>query len=275
MQEATVTELWTYPVKACQGVAAESLEITQMGIRGDRHFTLWEAGHMVDQIKTPKVASLAAHYAIEEGVLRFSHETHGTYEHEVRDEGETRETSWVLDKFDTIDQGDEVANWLSDILEKKVRLVSPGPVWKINFPIPAMERVHETPKQRFFSASTVSLANQASLDDLNQRLESPVPMNRFRMNVIVDGLEPYAEDHLDSASNGQVELLQVTPAERCVIITTDQQTGDRPKHDLMKVLGEYRRKPKEDSFGSGIIFGNYMTVGQEGTLHVGDRLKIV
>jgi hypothetical protein len=99
-------------------------------------------------------------------------------------------------------------------------------------------------------------------------------MDRFRMNVVVDGLAPYEEDKLDSLSNEQVELLQVTPAERCIIITTDQKTGERPKSDLMKVLGQYRRKKKEDTFGSGLIFGNYMTVGREGTLRLGDRLVV-
>ena len=60
-----------------------------------------------------------------------------------------------------------------------------------------------------------------------------------------------------------------------MIITTDQQTGARPKSDLLKVLGSYRRKKKEDRFGSGITFGLYMGVGREGTLRVGDRFEVV
>jgi hypothetical protein len=274
MREAIVRELWTYPVKGCQGVAAEALEITKMGVAGDRDFVLWQDGKLVDQKETPQVASLAADFDRERGVLRFRHADHGAYEHQVRSEGEIRKAAWVLDQFETVDQGDPVAEWLSAAVGMDVRLVSPAAPWKINFPIPQMQRVHETPKQRFFAASPVSLANRASLDDLNTRLETPVPMDRFRMNVVVDGLAPYAEDTLDSLSNAQVELLQVTPAERCVIITTDQKTGERPKSDLMKVLGQYRRKKEEDRFGSGLIFGNYMTVGREGTLRLGDRLVV-
>jgi uncharacterized protein YcbX len=93
------------------------------------------------------------------------------------------------------------------------------------------------------------------------------------MNVVVDGLEPFEEDDISSLANDEVELLNVTPAERCVIITTDQRTGDRPPNNLMQVLGEYRAKPKQERFGSGLKFGNYMTVGREGTLRVGDRLR--
>jgi len=273
MPEAIVRELWTYPVKGCQGKPVEELEVTRMGAAGDRCFVLWADGKLVDQIETPQIAALAAGIDSSGRVLRFEHPEQGGFEHEIREHGEARSAKWVLDEFETVDQGDPVSAWLSSALGKDVRLVSPGAPWKINFPIPQMARVHQQPKQRFFSASPVSLANQASLDDLNERLESPVPMDRFRMNVVVDGLGPYEEDGIDLLASEEVELLQVTPAERCVIITTDQKTGERPKSDLLKVLGEYRRKPKGDRFGSGIIFGLYMTVGKEGMLRVGDRLR--
>ncbi len=274
MREVTVRELWTYPVKGCQGVPAEAIQITKMGIPGDRDFVLWKDGKLIDQKETPQVAAVAADFEPDQGVLHFRHAEHGTYEHAIRRDGEVRSAAWVLDQFETVDQGDAVAEWLSTVMCTDVRLVSAGAPWRINFPIPQMERVHDTPKQRFFAASPVSLANQTSLDDLNKRLETPVPMDRFRMNVVVDGLGPYEEDALDALSNDRVELLQVTPAERCVIITTDQKTGQRPKNDLMQVLAQYRRKKKEDRFGSGLIFGNYMTVGREGTLRVGDRLVV-
>jgi uncharacterized protein YcbX len=274
MQEAIVRELWVYPVKGCQGASAEAVQITKMGIPGDRDFVLWEDGKLVCQKETPQVASLGVDFDSEQGILRFRHSDHGAYEHEIRSKGPTRKAAWILDEFETVDQGDSAADWLSAVVGKEVRLVSPGAPWKINFPIPQMQRVHQKPKQRFFTASPLSLANRASLDDLNRRLETPVPMNRFRMNIVIEGLGPYEEDELDSLSNEQVELLQVTPAERCVIITTDQKTGERPKSDLLKVLGEYRRKKKEDTFGSGLIFGNYMMVGKEGTLRVGDRLVV-
>ena len=274
MSEATVRELWTFPVKGCQGVQSDSIEISKMGITGDRGFVLWRDGQLVDQIETPQVASLAVGFDRDAGTLCFEHAERGRYEHAVRAQGPVREAKWILDEFQTVDQGDEVADWLSSVLGKDVRLVSPGEPWKINFPIPQMQSLHQEPKQRFFSASPVSLANRASLDDLNGRLEAPVGMDRFRMNVVVDGLDPYQEDDFTSFGNDAVELLQVTPAERCVIITTDQKTGERPKNDLLKVLGSYRRKPKEERFGSGIIFGLYMGVGREGILRVGDQLTV-
>ena len=271
MQEAIVRELWTYPVKGCQGVAADAIHVSKLGIPGDRSFVVWCDGELVDQKDTPRIASIGAQFDAEAGTLALTHAEAGEYAHRVRAEGETRPARWVLDEFGTVDQGDEAAAWLSGVLEKDVRLVAPGDPWKINFPIPQMKLLHEEEKQSFFAASPVSLANIASLDDLNGRLEHPVPMDRFRMNVIVDGIEPYREDEAESFSNDAVSLLQVTPAERCIIVTTDQNTGERPKSDVLKRM---RQKPKEDTFGSGRIFGSYMQVARAGTLRVGDRLRV-
>ena len=274
MNEAVVRELWTYPVKSCQGVSTDSIEITALGVANDRRFAVWADGKFIEQKLTPLMASIAAAFDPSAGLLKLTHLECGEYIHEERTEGPLRPTTWVLDEFETIDQGDGVAHWLSQILERDVRLVAPNDPWRINFPVPQLALLHDQPKHSFTAASPVGLANQASLDDLNSRLHVAVPMDRFRVNVVVDGLVPYAEDHVEGLSNGHVELLQVAAAERCVIITTDQQTGDRPRNNLMETLSSYRKKPKDERFASGLKFGNYMTVAEEGTLRVGDRLSM-
>ena len=274
MKQITVKELWLYPVKGCQGIAVDSLSLTESGITGDRLFAIWTEGKLVDQKDTPIVASIAAQFDVESGTLQLTHPDKDVFKHTVVNDGDKLDTLSILDQYKTIDQGDSVANWLSAILEKSVRLVTPGPVWKINFPIPDFERIHDSPKDRFYAASTVSLANVESLNDLNSRLSKPVPMDRFRINIIVDGIGAFEEDHIDSIVNDDVEITQVTPTERCVIITTDQKTGERPKSDLMQTLSNYRRKPKEQHYGSGVIFGNYMTVSKAGNVRIGDKLNV-
>ena len=136
-----------------------------------------------------------------------------------------------------------------------------------------MKRVHGKPKQKFTAATDVSLTNLASLEALNRDLEVPIGMDRFRANVVVDGIGAYEEDYMELVGNDGAELMQVTPAERCVIITTDQETGERPANNILKVLGQTRRKT-EDRFGSGLLFGNYMRVSRPGILYVGDRLEL-
>ena len=71
-------------------------------------------------------------------------------------EGDSIPGSWVIDKFEGIDQGDEIAEWVSNIIEKKVHLIRADKPWRINFPVPSMKRVHGKPKQKF-TAATVRL----------------------------------------------------------------------------------------------------------------------
>ena len=272
MTEVTVRELYTYPVKGCGGGPVEELVLTERGIEGDREYSfVGEDGRLVDQIKTPILASVSAELSGRR--LLFRHATQGIYRHSPRLEGDSIPGSWVIDKFEGIDQGDEIAEWVSNIIEKKVRLIRADKPWQINFPVPSMKRVHGKPKQKFTAATDVSLTNLASLEALNEDLEVPIGMDRFRPNVVVDGIGAYEEDNMDIVGNRDVELTQVTPAERCVIITTDQETGERPANNIFKVLGKTRRKTA-DRFGSGLLFGNYMMISKPGTLHVGDRLEL-
>ena len=156
---------------------------------------------------------------------------------------------------------------------KKVRLVAPGAPWNIDLPHSMLKRMHGVEKQQFYAAAEVSIANQASLDDLNTRINSLIPMDRFRVNIVVESIGAYEEDEMETLSNDSIELQLVSPAERCVIITTDQKTGERPKNNILKVLGETRRRSAEERYGSGLLFSNYMTVRREGKLRVGDRLS--
>jgi uncharacterized protein YcbX len=205
-----------------------------------------ERGRQLRRAKTEsKTTSIAAKFKSEDDILELSHTNHGTYRHKVRIEGNRLPTKWVLDRFETIDQGDEAASWISQALEKKVRLVTPGASWNINLPHPMLKRMHGVEKQQFYAAAEVPIANQASLDDLNTRINSPIPMDRFRVNIVVEGIGAYEEDEMETPSN-----------------------------DILKVLGETRRRSVEESYGSGLLFSNYMTVRREGRLQVGDQLRL-
>lgn len=271
MPEVVIRELWTYPVKGCQGVAHDEVRVTTLGIPGDRGFSIWKDSALVDQKDTPVVASIGARIDLQANTLTLRHAGAGDFEHPIRSDGERRPGRWVLDEFEALDQGDDVAAWLTSIVGEPVRLVSADAPWRINFPIPQMELLHEQPKRGFTAASPISLANLASLEALNARLGAVVPMDRFRMNVIVEGIEAHAEDVPTEIQGESVRLLHVTPAERCVIVSTDQITGKRDRSDLLRALP---KKSKEDRFGSGRIFGSYLRVEQEGTLRVGEALKL-
>ena len=272
MPEIVLRELWTYPVKGCQGVAHDEVPVTTLGIPGDRGFAIWKDGALVDQKETPRVASIGAHVDLEAGTLTLRHAEAGEFVHEIRADGARRPGRWVLDEFEALDQGDVAAEWLSDVLGEPVRLVAADEAWRMNFPIPQMALLHDQPKRAFTAASPISIANVASLAALNARLDAPVPMERFRMNLVIEGLEAHAEDALEAVQGESVRLRHVTPAERCVIVSTDQRTGERDRSDLLRSLP---KKAKEDRFGSGRIFGTYLRVETEGTLRVGERLEVM
>jgi hypothetical protein len=274
VSEVVVEELNIYPVKGCQGTPLSELTITKRGVVGDRLFALVADGKPLDQIKAPQLGGLAVSWDDASGVLVFEHPKFGRYEHVRSVDGDLVPTTYVLDSFEGRDQGDEVAAWLVEVAGRPVRLITSDEAWPQNLPLEQFKLLHQTLRERFYAVSPVSLSNTASLADLNGRLAHPVPMNRFRMNVVVSGLEPYQEETLGSLATEQVRFERVTVAERCIIITTDQETGERAKSDLLQTLNKYHRRPKGERFGSGLVFGAYLAVAQEGTLRVGDRLSV-
>ena len=107
------------------------------------------------------------------------------------------------------------------------------------------------------------LISEESLADLNRRLVDPLPMNRFRPNLVVAGGEPYGEDRWGRFEIGGVRLQVVKPCERCLVTTTDQATGERGKEPL-RTLATYRKVGNDLMFGQNVVHEN------TGRLRVGD-----
>ena len=105
-----------------------------------------------------------------------------------------------------------------------------------------------------------------SLKDLNQRLATPVPMDRFRPNVVISTDAPFIEDDLEIFHLGEARFKRVKPCSRCIITTTDQLTGKRSKEPL-KTLSEYRK------FDQKVLFGQNLICLQEGLVKTGDILE--
>ena len=269
---ASVHSLHTYPVKGCRGVSQSSLNFNEAGVEGDRVFSIVHDGTVVNQVKYPQLATVTAEYDSDTRILHLSHKSHGSVTHEWRDNGRTIQSQLFLDDIPAVDQGDDVAAWLSQIVGKDVRLVATAEPWTIQFPTRLLGELNGKPKDNFFSAAHLSLGNVASLDDLNARLDHPVSMDRFRLNIVVEGLDPYDEDRIAQLVGPNINLVGVGSAERCVVTTTDQLSGDRPKNNLLQTLGAYRRREKR--YASGLLFGHYLTYSTAGVLNVGDPLTL-
>jgi uncharacterized protein YcbX len=107
------------------------------------------------------------------------------------------------------------------------------------------------------------LLSIASLDGLNRRLSLPVPMDRFRPNIVIDGCEPHAEDEWHRVQIGEVEFRVAKPCARCVVTTVDQVTGER-KREPLRTLSTYRTVDGQVLFGQNLVH-----VGR-GVVRVGD-----
>ena len=120
-------------------------------------------------------------------------------------------------------------------------------------------------------ATPFHLTTEESLADLNARMAAPIPMNRFRPNLVIRGAAPYAEDRWKQIAVGTEMMLRwIKPCTRCVATTTDQETGERGSRDPLLTLARYRR------VGSEVLFGHYLVADTWGShLRVGDRVSVL
>ena len=161
-------------------------------------------------------------------------------------------TVW-RDRVNAFDQGDEPAAWISALLGRDARLVRIDPAARRRCD-PAWTAGAEA-HSRFSDGYPLLVVSRASLDDLNSRLQAPLPMDRFRPNLVLDGLPPYGEDEVHELTAAGIRLRVVKPCTRCSITTTGVGTrseGDGP----LKTLKSYRW----DAALHGVTFGQNMIV---------------
>jgi uncharacterized protein YcbX len=120
----------------------------------------------------------------------------------------------------------------------------------------------------FSDAYPILIIGQASLDDLNSRLTEPIPVNRFRPNIVFTGGTPYEEDEMEHFRINNLDFYGVKPSARCVVTTTNQETGIAGKEPL-KTLATYRAKNNKVYFGQNVLMKGV------GKINVGDPIEMV
>jgi uncharacterized protein YcbX len=269
----TIAALNVYPVKSCRGIACDSVDVTPQGlaVRGVRvrEWLVFDSrGDFVTQRELPKLALVAVDATDGDVTLRIPDREPLTPE----GDGAVRDVTVWRARLRGHDAGDRASHALSVFLGQAVRLVrfDDTKPRKVNPDYAGTSRATTL----YADGYPVLVISQASLDDLNVRLAArgatPLPMNRFRPNLVIDGVEPYDEDHIDTLVLGDVVLKLVKPCTRCEITTTDQRTARRAQEPL-HTLSTYRR----DDRLAGVTFGmNAIVAGGAGfTLAVGDTLE--
>ncbi|MEU6869848.1 MOSC N-terminal beta barrel domain-containing protein [Streptomyces sp. NPDC046751] len=270
----TVHELAYYPVKGCAGTTVDSAQVLGTGLEHDRTFMVVDAADGAFRSQRTHPAMAAISVEVLDGGASLTLTTSGI--EPLRLDADRDGPRLDVSMFDrplgaAVDQGDAVAEWFSDVLGVKSRLVRVAPGFD-------RDGWGETPgKVNFADAHAVLVASTASLDDLNARITArgdakPVPMNRFRPNIVLTGHdEPHFEDRVRRMTIGSVELAHSVRATRCAVPMVDQTTGHRVGPEPIRTLSTYRREPE---YGNRVSFGAKNAVVCEGVLNVGDVVEV-
>ena len=273
---ATLSDIIFYPVKSCAGISVSEALLTEAGLAAggvcDREWMVVnEQGEFLTQREYPRMALITPR--LDGGMLELS--APGVPPHAIAIAADGCEAAIPVriwdDSVQAQDCGDASAAWCSQAIGAPCRLV--------RFPDSA-RRLTSTrwtggvaAPTRFADGYPILVIGAASLADLNARLAAAgrpaLPMNRFRPNLVIDGIDAFEEDYVERFDIGAVRLKPVKPCPRCPIPSVDQATGV-PGPDPLDILQAYRRKPQLDDavcFGMNCIVtagaGERVFVGQE------------
>jgi uncharacterized protein YcbX len=264
MSAPRVASLHVYPLKSAGGIALPSVEVDETGLRHDRRWMIVDArNRFLTQRSHARMALLRT--ALTSDRLRVTAPAMDPLELPLGDPdpGAPHELIPVWDKERyAISCGSDAAAWASAFLGIECRMVQ-----TLNPNGESRMGVRETVRAGFADAFPALMISAASLADLNARLDEPLPMNRFRPNVVVEGVAPYAEDDFTRVRLGELAAVFRKKCIRCAITTTDQETGRRGVEPL-RTLATYRRVPDGE-----VAFGVNVGFESAGVLRVGDALS--
>jgi uncharacterized protein len=271
----TVSELYIYPIKSLGGIALNSASLLERGFEHDRRWMLVNANNEFLTQREITAMTFLKVQLTEQG-LHITNISKPGEELIVPFEPTVAETEMVT-VWSSRCRGQRVSDaadaWFSKQLGFTAKL----------FYMPDTTRryvdgryAHNKEITSFTDGYPLLLIGQASLDDLNSRLEQPVPMNRFRPNIVFTGGTPFQEDYMKHFDINGITIFGVKPCARCVMTTINQQTAEKAKEPL-KTLSTYRLKNKKVLFGQNLLHQGtgIISIGDTITIHEQKLVEIV
>ncbi|XP_010537018.1 PREDICTED: mitochondrial amidoxime reducing component 2 [Tarenaya hassleriana] len=268
-QSPKIASLFIYPIKSCRGISVPQAPVTPTGFRWDRHWLVVNyKGRAYTQRIVPQLALIKPEMPQE----AFSEDWEPTNKSfmVIRAPG-MNELKIPLTTPDSVaegvsmwewsgsalDEGEEAAKWFSDYIGKPSRLV--------RFKKDSEHRPVDPQYAAGYSTTFMDLfpflfLSQGSLNELNMLLPEPVPVNRFRPNIFLDGCEPFGEDLWDEIKINDLVFKGVRLCSRCKVPTVDQETavmGSEPTETLLKFRSDKVLMPDKKPRGK-VFFGKEM-----------------
>ncbi len=235
--QPVIHSLHVYPIKSCQGIDYDSVELTDTGFKYDRHWMLVDKqGTFLSQRKHPSMAKIKT--LITDETLEVSVEGSATLVIPLKDQSDkkTPVIIWKDSCLATI-VSPEASQWFSNFLGIDCDLVTlPDTEHRL------VDTRYATSNQRvgFADGFPLLVLSRSSIDLLSNKLGEQVNINRFRANIIIDGCDAHEEDSWSKITVNSIDILLAKACSRCVIPSIDQLSSAKHK-SLLKVLATYRR----------------------------------
>ncbi|HEU0026871.1 MAG TPA: MOSC N-terminal beta barrel domain-containing protein [Ktedonobacterales bacterium] len=266
MPEIVVTHIRIYPIKACGGIEVAGARMEERGFQHDRRWMVMnDAGGYFDQLDHPRLASVVPRI-MDDGLLLRAPGMPPLRAPLHLAQPASLSVRISRSVCDVIPVGREADEWFQELLGVACRLVympettrrPVNPDYAINDDIVS-----------FASGYPYHLIGEASVADLNQRLDMPFPLDRFRPNLVISGAPAFAEDTWQTIRIGQQVFHLVKPCDRCAITTVDQRTGEKTGTEPLRTLARFRTVKQK------ALFGQYLLAEEQGVLRVGDPVEVV
>jgi uncharacterized protein YcbX len=266
-----ISEINIYPIKSLGGISLNESLVEEQGLRYDRRWMLVDGkGKFFTQREFPKMATLKV--SLENDGLRVSDQDDTVFIPFDKNEGQEIPVEVWNSKLTAQTSADHINQWFSDALQTNCRLVQMNQ--NSNRPVNPVYAVSKQDKVSFADGYPVLLIGESSLGDLNQKLFDPLPMNRFRPNLVVKNSEAFAEDSWRKIKVGNSIFYIVKPCARCVMTTIDQKKGVFDGKEPLKTLSTYRLVKKDGE--SSVLFGQNLIAESAGeTIKIGDQVEIL
>lgn len=265
MSSLVLGRIRVYPIKACAGTDVQEARMDRRGLQYDRRWMLVnEKGMDLHQFDYPRLASIVV--ALKDDCLQVQAPGMDPLSIPLQPQHTTPlVVQWFQGICEAFPACDEADAWFQEFLHVPCSLV-----FMPESALHPVEPGYEVSQEKAaFTSFHYHLLGEGSFNDLNERLENPVPLERFRPNLFVTGTAAFEEDNWHTVRIGEQIFHVVKPCDRCAITTVDPVRGVMTGKEPLTTLAHYR------TFDKKVLFGQYLLSTMTGVLHVGDTIQVL